>query len=254
MADIAQIINNENNEPLDLANAAGTPYAAEDAVVKPQAAEAQVIDSDLALANNKQLLGVNAAGEQKALAALRTYRDGDDNVTAEQVEIGSEAVHTNFNSIDRPTVEMQGHQDKELLAFLSDLPPAPTYPTHEINVLDLATLDITGLSGTLSWIIVHLSSVVSDISIWGEITTEDTIATGEHVILTPTDEPLLERFVGTVGKVALNLYENDLSMQAYKFDENGLTLNVNEAIEKTVTFQDRLFLVAENLSDAESRV
>jgi len=241
--DYAQIIREDTNTPVNLANAYGTPYAAEDAVVKPQSSETQIIDGDIAFANNKQIFGTNAAGQQKALLSLQTYTDNDGNITAEQAEFGSTATHANFNSADRPTVEIQGKQDKEEVAFLSDLEGRNA---HEIRFVDLGSLGIAGLSGMLSWIVVELSPLVADISVWGNISTDSTITAGYHNILTLTDEPLFERFVGVVEKVALNIPADDqIGMLPYKYDENGMTLYIQkDGMQQSVPFQDRLFLVA----------
>ena len=248
---LAQIVRSDTNEPVNLANADGVAYAAEDEVLKVQSPETQVIDADMAMANNKQLLGINAEGQHKAPLALRTYYDGDDNVIAEQAEFGSSSMHANINSIDRPTVEMQGHSDKEMLAFLSDIQQI----AHETKVIDLSTLGIAGISGTLSWIIVHLSQFVSDISVWGEIITDTQVQAGEFNILSLADEPLFDRFVGVVEKVALNIHtDGTLAMLPYRYDEDGMTITIQQTDVMQVTLQDRLFLVAENLSDAESRV
>jgi len=241
--DYAQIIRQDTNTPVNLANADGAPYAAENAVVKPQSSETQVIDSDIALASNKQIFGTNAAEQQKALLSLRTYTDGDGNVTAEQAEFGSTATHANFNSTDRPTVELAGQAEKEEVAFLSDIEGRNA---HEVGVVDLASLGIAGLSGTLSWIVVELSPLVSDISVWGNISTDSTITAGYHNILTLTDEPLFARFVGVVEKVALNIPADDqIGMLPYKYDENGMTLYIQkDGMQQSVSFQDRLFLIA----------
>ena len=249
--DYAQIINMETGEAVNLMNAEGTPYATDDAVIQKQNTETQVINGDIAFANNKQLLGVNATGQHRALLALRTYTDSSGNVAMEQVEVGTTSQHTNFNSIDRPTVEMLGHQAKEQLAFLSDLQLA----AHEVKSIDLSALNITGLSGELSWILVHLSPFVSDISIWGSVTTDTTIDGGYHNVLTVTDEPLFDRFVGVVEKVALNMPEDVLMVLPYKYNENGLTIYIRDILEQTITFQDRLFLVSsDNMHDSDSRV
>ena len=134
----------------------------------------------------------------------------------------------------------------------NELPEAPTTPTHETKVIDLETLDIEGVSGTLSYIIVQLTPQVSDVSIWGEVLTDETVTANSFNILSTVVEPLFARFIGVVEKVALNVHaDGTLAMLPYRYDENGLTINIQTTDPQQVTFQDRLFLVGDEAAQED---
>jgi hypothetical protein len=94
---------------------------------KPQA-ETQILQSHLAFAKGKELLGTKAGGAQANLASLKTYNEGQPD-QAEQVEIGSETEHLNLNTdengehgnrISVDTKDPATHQPKkEILAYES---------------------------------------------------------------------------------------------------------------------------------------
>jgi hypothetical protein len=105
-------------------------YLEEKLVTKKPLAGAQVLQSHLAFAKGKELLGTKAAGAQANLAALKTYNEGLPN-QVEQVEIGSETEHLNLNTDE--TGEFKDHisvdtkdpvthaAKKEIIAYMSDV-------------------------------------------------------------------------------------------------------------------------------------
>ncbi|MDR1196375.1 MAG: hypothetical protein LBL00_07865 [Endomicrobium sp.] len=69
-----------------------------------QSETTQIIDSDVALAKGKKLLGTKASGAEAIIAEYAIYNEGDAD-QIEQVEIGSETEHLNLNTSDNITYD-----------------------------------------------------------------------------------------------------------------------------------------------------
>jgi hypothetical protein len=276
--DYAQIIRNDTNTPVNLADEAGNPYAANDPQnpligqneltqainAEAQARQQQVTEAITteAQARQGQINTVNGEIDKTnaVLAGVHTTtlegallnRTAGENVSVPRSLFADSTVFMAGKTLVFDADETQAvfiGDDPETdgnILLLTKTTKTPA-PTHEVNVIDLASLGIAGLSGTLSWIVVNLSPQVSDASIWGTIITDDTVEAGYNTLLTVDDEPLFERFVGVVEKVALNIpADGEIGMLPYKYDENGLTLFIQkDGMQQSVSFQDRLFFVAE---------
>jgi hypothetical protein len=140
-----------------------TEFFAEGVVMKASE-ETQVIDSNLAFARGKELLGTKASGAEANIAALKTYNEGEPD-QVEQVEIGSETEHLNLNtnadgefgdhiSVDTRDPET-GEPKKEIVAYLSDVELDNSSivkdpETGEIKVNTVNRLDSNDASRALS--------------------------------------------------------------------------------------------------------
>ncbi|MDR1195731.1 MAG: hypothetical protein LBL00_04545 [Endomicrobium sp.] len=78
--------------------------------VLKQSATTQVIDSDIALAKGKKLLGTKASGAEALIAEYAIYNEGEAD-EVEQVEIGSETEHLNLNTSDDVTCDTPNGKD-----------------------------------------------------------------------------------------------------------------------------------------------
>ncbi|MDR2785288.1 MAG: hypothetical protein LBB83_05180, partial [Treponema sp.] len=105
-------------------------YMEETLVTKKPLAAAQILQSHLAFAKGKELLGTKASGAQANLAALKIYNEGQPE-QVEQVEIGSKTEHLNLNtdengeygdhiSVDTKAPDTHAAK-KEIIAYMSDV-------------------------------------------------------------------------------------------------------------------------------------
>jgi hypothetical protein len=71
--------------------------AVTEGAVKTESTVTQEVDSNLAFAKGRELLGTKATGAQANIASLKTYNEGEPD-EIEQTEIGSETEHLNLNT------------------------------------------------------------------------------------------------------------------------------------------------------------
>lgn len=76
------------------------------------------VEGNIIMKNNGKLLGKLPNGTDHVLIESATYGTGESAVT--QVEVGNELVHLNFNSANRPSLDLPSSQ-KEDIAYVSDI-------------------------------------------------------------------------------------------------------------------------------------
>lgn len=97
--------------------------------------------NNIAVKESAAYFGTSEKHGWSNLASVKTYNKGQDNELI-QSEIGSTTVHTNLNSLDRPTIETPA--GKEDIAYTSDIPeklPSPNSLSISLNGSELANYD-----------------------------------------------------------------------------------------------------------------
>ena len=185
---------------------------------------------DAILKLNQKLLGSNSDGSTHVLAATLGWNIGTEDEFI-QNEFGSSTIHTNLNSIDRPTIEMP--TGKEEIAYKSELESVQadiTAVTEEVK--EIVDTEVASLKEKDTAIETEIAGLKT-----ADTTIQETITTLEGKVDTADNEikasiTTLEEKVDTkVEELSTGISQNTTAIEANKTSID----TINEDLENVLT-------------------